>query len=402
MSMRRTRSLRVCHVVTHLDVGGATEVALNACAHVSKGWSESVLVSGSGGDAEPEAREHAAELGVDVVTVPSLARAINPVLDVRAALDLRRIFRSWRPDVVHTHSSKAGIVGRWGARRERVPVVVHSVHGWSFHDHMPRWNRALYVRLERLTAKGTDRIVTVSTLDRDKGLSARIGSPEQYVTIPPLNDLRRFFDAAGDRVAARARLGLPVDAPVVGTVGRLSEQKDPLTFIRAAARIAEQLPEARFVMVGDGPLRGAAKLLATELQLGHRLVLTGVRRDVPEIVPAFDVFLLASLWEGMPMVIPQAMASGVAVVASTADGNREIVHDGENGLLAPSGSPDALAERALRLLRDASLSGRVAAAGRLTAPLFDLERTVPELERLYLECARHKHLDRPDGEPLHT
>jgi glycosyltransferase involved in cell wall biosynthesis len=401
MSMRMRRSLRVCHVVTHLDVGGATEVALNACAHVSKDWSESVLLSGSGGDAEAESREHAAELGVDVETVPSLARAINPVLDVRAALDLRRIFRSWRPDVVHTHSSKAGIVGRWGARRERVPVVVHSVHGWSFHDHMPRWNRALYVRLERLAARGTDRIITVSTLDRGKGLSAKIGSREQYVTIPPINDLRRFSGAAGERVAARARLGLPVDAPVVGTVGRLSEQKDPLTFVRAAARIAAQLPEARFVMVGDGPLRGAVEQLATELELAHRLVLTGVRRDVPEIVPAFDVFLLASLWEGMPMVIPQAMAAAVPVVASTADGNREIVHDGENGLLAPCGSPEVLAERVLRLLRDASLSGRVAAAGLSTARLFDLERTVAELERLYLECARDKHLDRPDGEPLH-
>ena len=379
--------LRVCNVITHLEVGGATEAAINACAHVDAERFTTALVCGPSPAGERDARPLADELGVEVVVIPSLVRPIRPGRDLGAVRALRRTFRSWRPDIVHTHSSKAGFLGRLAARREDVAGIVHTVHGWSFHDHMTRSTRAFYVGLERRAARWTDRLVTVSELDRRKGLSAGIGAPDRYTVVRELNDVGRFLAADHNPAEALRRLGLARDQPVVGTLGRLSEQKDPATFVRTAAAISVQVPDARFVMIGDGPLRPEVERLAADLGLHDRFLVTGVLRDVAEVLPALDVFVLTSRWEGMPLVLPQAMASEVPVVASTADGNRELVHDGDNGLLAPPGAPDAFAEHAVRLLRDPSLRERLVTAGRQTARGFTLDETVPRLERVYRECA---------------
>jgi glycosyltransferase involved in cell wall biosynthesis len=378
-----TRRIRVCHIITRLIVGGAQEAAVLSCARVDTERFESALVTGPQTGVEGSLHPRAASLSVPTVIVEPLVRQVDPILDVRAARALRRHLREIRPDIVHTHSSKAGLLGRWAARHERVPVVVHTVHGWSFHDHMPGWLRATYVRLERRAAHWCDRIVTVSDLDRRKGLAAGIGAPEQYLTIRELNDLARYEAHAGERAEARRLLGLPPDGAVVGTVGRFSEQKDPSTWIRAAALIARARPDTRFVMIGDGPLRAEAERLGEELGLRAHLSTPGLRDDVSVLLPALDVFLLTSRWEGLPLVIPQAMAAGVPVVASTADGNREVVRDGENGLLVAPESPDAAARAVLELLDDAALRARVERTGRETAREFSLVQTIPRLEALY-------------------
>jgi glycosyltransferase involved in cell wall biosynthesis len=249
--------------------------------------------------------------------------------------------------------------------------------------------RAAFVRLERRAAPWTDRIVTVSDLDRQKGLAARVGVFSQYRTIHELNDLGRY--SAGDRArrAARASLGLPLRSFVVGTVGRLSEQKDPHTWVLSAAEVAHHVPDALFVMVGDGDLRRGTERLATELGLADRLLFTGLRDDVPEILPAFDVLLLTSRWEGLPLVIPQAMASGVPVVASAVDGNTEVLRNGENGLLVAPSEPRLFAE-AIQSLRDPRLAARLVGSGHETAREFALERTVPQLEQLYADWFRER------------
>ncbi|MGH9049115.1 MAG: glycosyltransferase family 4 protein [Acidimicrobiia bacterium] len=378
-----TRRLRVCHVITRLIVGGAQEAALLACAHVDRRRFASTLAAGRQTGAEGDLRPRAVDLGVPTVVIPTLVRQVAPARDRRAAYALRRLFREHAFDVVHTHSSKAGFLSRWAARRERVPMIVHTVHGWSFHDHMPRLLRAAYVRLERRAALWCDHIVTVSESDRDKGLAAGIGSPEQYVTIREVNDLAPYDAHAGERDEARRRLQLPVDSRVVGTVGRFTEQKDPVTWIRAAALLARQRADISFVMVGDGPLRAETEKAAASLGLADRLVTTGLRDDVPALLPALDVFLLTSRWEGAPLVIPQAMASGVPVVASAVDGNREIVRDRANGLLVPADAPDAAASAVGELLGDGALHAQLAAAGRRTTHEFSLGETIPRLEALY-------------------
>jgi len=382
--------LRVVHVITHLDAGGATEAALYACAHVDRSVFATTLVGGPAPDPSASLEPRAEHLGVPVVTVPALARPVRPGPDGRAYLGLRQVLSDLRPDVVHTHGSKAGILARLAARSvARRPFVVHTVHGWSFHDHMSAAVRAAYVALERAAARVTDRIVTVSRLDRDKGLAAGIGTLRRYVVIRELNDLGPFLRAADAGLvandAARTALGLPVDVPVVGTVGRLAPQKDPATFVRAAATLARQVPAAHFVMVGGGPDESEVMALARQLGIDGRVVLAGHRDDVPALLPAFDVFLLTSRWEGLPLVLPQAMAAGVPVVATAADGNREIVVSGENGLLVPVGAPEAAARAVMRVLTDDALRERLVAGGRQTAEAYALETTVPQLEALYSE-----------------
>jgi glycosyltransferase involved in cell wall biosynthesis len=393
--MALAERLRVLNVITHLDMGGATDAALNACAYVDKQRFAPLLVCGPSPAEESDVKTRADDLGVDVITIPTLVRQVDPVRDVQAVHALRKLFQATRPDIVHTHSSKAGFLGRLAARRKPVPAVIHTVHGWSFHDYMPRSRRALFVAVERLAARWADRIVTVSELDRSKGVTAGIGSFELYSVIHELNDLERFLADDDDPAPSRARLGLPPDVPVIGTVGRLSSQKDPMTFVRTAAAVVAEVPEARFVMVGDGPLRREVVPFVAELGLSDRFLFTGVRNDVPAIVRAFDVFLLTSLWEGMPLVIPQAMACRVPVVASTADGNRELIRDGDNGLLAPSRSPGRLAHGVMRLLREKDLRDRVVARGMETAEDFTLERTIPQLESLYLECLHRRGSEVP-------
>lgn len=388
--------VRVCHVITRLIVGGAQEAAVLSCAAVDRDEFESTLVFGPQTGSEGSLQPLAQRLGVETEVVPSLVREVAPIRDVRAARALRALFRARRPDIVHTHSSKAGLVGRWAAHRELFPVVVHTVHGWSFHEHMPAWLSATYVRLERRAARWCDRIVTVSDLDREKGLAAGIGRPEQYVTIREINDLAPYEQHAGERHEARRHLGLGADEVVVGTVGRLTEQKDPFTWLRSASLVADRRPDARFVMVGDGPLRGEAAQLAKDVGLEDRLVITGLRDDVPALLPAFDVFLLTSRWEGLPLVIPQAMASGVPVVASTVDGNREVLDDGHNGLLVPPGVSAPIAAAVLELLGDAGLRDRIVDAGRRTAREYTLRNTIPRLESLYRECSEVR-ASREDG-----
>jgi glycosyltransferase involved in cell wall biosynthesis len=389
--MALAEPLRVLNVITHLDAGGATDAALNACAYISDERFAPTLVCGPSPEEEGDVKARADGLGVEVVTIPTLRRSIDPIRDVRALRALQSLFRATRPDIVHTHSSKAGFLGRLAARRERAPAVIHTVHGWSFHDYMPRRDRVLFTAVERLAARWTDRIVTVSELDRSKGLAAGIGSFELYSVIHELNDLEAFLGADDAPAASRARLGLPADAPVIGTVGRLSDQKDPTTFVHSAAAVAADIPEARFVMVGHGPLRRHVERLVGDLGLRDRFLLTGVRADIPAILRSFDVFLLTSLWEGMPLVIPQAMACRVPVVASTADGNRELIRDGHNGLLVPPNSPDQFARAVVRLLREKSLRDRVVAQGTRTAEDFTLAHTIPQLESLYLDCLHRKN-----------
>lgn len=378
-----SRRVRIHHVITRLIVGGAQEAAVLACGRVDRDRFDATLVTGPQIGTEGSLRPMADTLGVPTVVVPELVRELAPGKDLRAQRALRQLFRAQRPDIVHTHSSKAGLLGRWAAHREQVPVVVHTVHGWSFHDHMQRAVRAAYVRLERRAAHWCDHIVTVSDLDRDKGLAAGIGKPDQYTTIPELNNLAPYEARAGERSRARRDLGLPVQGAVVGTVGRFVEQKDPSTWLRAAARIARRRLDTRFVMIGDGPLRAETERAAADLGLADRLVTPGLRDDVPALLPALDVFLLTSRWEGSPLVIPQAMASGVAVVASGADGNRELVRHRETGLLVPVHDPESTAAAVLELLADDDLRARLAVAAREQARDFGLDRTIPRLEALY-------------------
>ncbi len=363
---------RVVHVITMLEWGGAQENTLHTVEALDPARFDRVLVAGRGGLLSSAA---ARIPGCPFRTVDALVREVRPLSDALACRALTQILREERrraagiPLVVHTHSSKAGILGRAAARAARADAVVHSIHGFGFHDGQAPPVRAFYVALERMASRWTDAFVAVSQENIRTGVAARIFTPDRCRLIRSGFDTARFL--AGSRERGRAILGVPEGAPVVGTVAVFKPQKAPLDFVAVARGVTGEIPGVHFAMVGDGELRPAAERAAAGASLSGRFRFTGWRDEIPDLLKAFDVFLLTSRWEGLPRVVPQALIAGVPVVATSADGTREIVDDGVDGLLAPPGDVSALAAR---------VAGLLAGRERLD-PGFKRERLLREFDR---------------------
>lgn len=388
--MNERARVRVLHPITRLIVGGAQENTMLTAQMLDKAEWDVEVVCGPQTGVEGSLIEAVRQGGTALTIEPSLVREVNPLQDLLALWRLWRFIRRGGFTIVHTHSSKAGIIGRWAAKFAGAPVIIHTVHGWGHHERQRPFVRRYYVWLERLTLPITDKLIVVSPRNIDKGLADGIGRADDYVVIRSGIEMDRFGHPQRPRAAVRAELGIPEGAPVVGTVTRLSAQKAPLDFVAAAAAVAQARPDVRFVMVGDGPLRGAVEARAAELGIAGRLTMTGLRRDVPELMGAFDIFALSSLWEGLPRVLPQAMASGLPVVATAIDGSAEAVEHGVTGLLTPPGEPQALAEALLALLDDPARAQRMGEAGRARADEYSAERMVEEIAALYRSILAQK------------
>ncbi len=377
--------LRVCHVITLLELGGAQENTLYTVAHLGAGFLPS-LVCGPGGILDDDAKR----LGVPLRFVPALGRPVRPHRDLAALLALVRIFRRERPDIVHTHSSKAGILGRLAARLASVPRVVHTIHGYGFNASQSWPQHRTYLALERLAARFTHRFIAVSRANREDGIALRLFTPERVSLIRSGVKLLEFERASrpdggtARRNGLRRELGLPQEAPLVGMVACLKPQKSPLTFVDVAARVARDVPGAVFVVAGDGELRGEVERRAVELRLGGRLRLLGWRRDVPKVLASLDVLVHTSLWEGLPRVLPEAIASGVPIVATSADGTTDILKDGSTGIVREPGDVEGLASGVTRLLRDRDFARALAERARSVLGEFDIDEMVRAQERLYL------------------
>ena len=385
-----TARARVVHVITMLEWGGAQENTLFTVGRLDPGRFDRVLLAGRGGMLDARA---ARIPGVRFLVVDDLVREVRPFRDARAFLSLRDILRDERraaggaPLVVHTHSSKAGILGRAAARAAGADAIVHSIHGFGFHDGQAAPVRSLYVGLERMAARWTDAFVAVSEENIRTGEREGIFAGSRCRLIRSGFDTGRFL--AASRETGRRMLGAGDGVPVVGTVAVFKAQKAPLDFVAAASRVAREVPGARFVMVGDGELRGESERAVAAAGLEGRFSFLGWREEVPDLLAAFDVFLLTSRWEGLPKVVPQALIAGVPVVATEVDGTKEIVDHGVDGLLSPPGDVEALARGVADVL-----SGRVRLdPGRKRDRLvreFDQDGMVRAQERLYAELLAGK------------
>ena len=379
--------LRVLHVITRMIVGGAQENTMLSCALVDPTRFDCTLLTGPETGVEGELHTESRARGIRVIVEPSLVRRLSPWHDFVAVWKLWRTIRRGRYDVVHTHSSKAGIVGRIAARLAGVPVIVHTAHGWGFNRHQPWYAYWLYVWLERLCARFTSAIVVVGTSNRDEGLALGIGRADQYRLIRSGIEVATYRDTSISREEARQRLGLPLDAFVVGSVGRFCEQKAPLDLLAAFEAVARQHPRARLVFVGDGPQAAELQAAIAWAHLGDRVHLAGLRRDVPELLRAFDVFALASRWEGLPRVFPQALAAGLPIVATRVAGAPDAVVPGETGWLVEVGDIEGLATRLRELAEDPAQARRMGQAGLARVEEFSARRMVDQLADLYQELA---------------
>jgi glycosyltransferase involved in cell wall biosynthesis len=315
---------------------------------------------------------------------------VRPWHDLAALIALKRCFRRERPDLVHTHSGKAGFVGRLAARWAGVPLVVHTIHGPSFGSFQGTLPNLAYRAAERLAGRVTNHFVTVSHAMSRQYLAAGIGIPDQYTRILSGFDLQPFLEARND-FALRAALGFRPDDVVAGTVARLFELKGHDELLGVADELCRQCPNLKFLWVGDGPWRERLQKRAIDLGLAGRVVFAGLVEPsrVPSIVGVMDLLVHLSRREGLPRALPQALAAGKPVLAWDCDGAGEVCLDGQTGFLVPTGDLRMLKERLLALARDQSLRARLGLAGRnLVAPWFSEQRMVDDLHALYLRLAQ--------------
>ena len=285
--------------------------------------------------------------------------------------------------IVHTHSSKAGIIGRWAARLAGVPVIVHSVHGFGFTPTQHPLLKRFLILLERWSSAFTQWVFTDSEANRQQGIALGLFTGEQSSMLPPGIDLQAIRAVRIDRDDKRHSLGLDSVKPLIGMVAPFKPQKSPLDFVRVASHVCRQRSDAHFIMVGDGELRQAAEEEIRRLGLTQSITLTGWRRDVSEIMKCFDVFLLTSGWEGLPRVYLEALSCGVPVVGTCVDGAAEVVIDGVNGFLKEPGDIDGLADRVLWLLNHPEEAKVMGSRGMSLSEKFDCYEVVRQQEYRY-------------------
>lgn len=388
--MTSTRRVKLVHIITRLDRGGSSEVVLELAARLDRKRFDVQIVTGDTRDPVCDLMQYTQNTGIPITVYPRLRRDIMPVSDVIACVHLARHLRRERPDIVHTHSSKAGILGRIAAKLAGAPVVVHAPHGHIFYGYFGRGMSYIFVLIERLMARATDRIITLTELGKQDHIRYGIGPPELFVPIPCGIDLSRFMSAAPEGQALRDTLDLRDEDQLVLWVGRLVPIKGCEVFLHACAIIARRFEHARFFVVGDGLLADPLRALASELGLDGRIRFTGQRSDIPAWMWASDLFVLSSLNEGLGRVLLEAMAAHKPVVATMVGGVSEIVRTEETGLLVPPGDPDRLAEGILTLLKDRDRARTMGERGFQRSQEFDMQRMVDRTAALYEALLREK------------
>jgi glycosyltransferase involved in cell wall biosynthesis len=379
--------VKIVRIIARLNVGGPAIHVILLSARLRAAGYETILVKGREAPSEGDMLDFARELDVRPVVVPELGREIRWWDDVLAFWKLVVIIRRERPDIVHTHTAKAGLLGRVAAWLAGVPLIVHTFHGHVFHGYFSPSRTRLFVALERWLARRTHRLVAVSERVRGEVLAHGVGRPERFHVVPVGLDLKRFAECDARRGEARDELGLSPDAPLVGIVARLVPIKRHEVFLTAAAAVARRLPACRFLVVGDGERRHTLERLAADLGIGDRVLFLGWRRDLERIYTDLDVAVLTSANEGSPVSLIEAMASGVPVIGPRVGGVPDVIDDGATGIIVPPDDASSTADAIMRLLGDLEVRRKMGAAARERAlRLYAADRLVSDVAALYREA----------------
>lgn len=380
------KKINILYVITKLELGGAQKHCLSLITNLDKSKYNIFLFTAKEGLLLNDA------LAIDGLSVKAssfLERSLNPFKDLLALLEIYRFIKKNNIDLVHTHSSKAGILGRLAAKLAEAKVVLHTVHGWPFNDYQPFSLRIFFLWLERFVARFTDTLIVVSYSDKENGLKNRIGNDNKYMLIRYGINLKEFIANYRD---IKEELGLNKHDLAVGMISCLKPQKSPRDFIKLAYLVNRTIADVKFILIGDGILRKDIERLILKFKLQKQVILLGWRNDIPAILSAIDIFVLTSLWEGLPITALEAIASLKPVVATDTGGISEIIQEGDTGFLVSPGDMNNMAQVLRILLGDESLRRQIAQKARNSLnsnfTIEDMLRNTQDLyEDLIKRCA---------------
>ena len=392
---------KVLHIITRFDKGGSAQNTYLTLLGLKERNFQSYFVTGLSLESEMKYAEIKAQekdiqrleqVGIEFILCPPLVRRTNIIKDLSAFLDIWRIIKKISPEIVHTHSSKAGLLGRLAAKLARIPIVVHTPHGHVFFGYFGPLKTKIFIILERLVSRITHRIIALTNKEKEDYIKFRIANEDKFDVIYSGIELDKFKELSEDKKQNFVKeLGIPEKSLIIGTVGRLVPVKGHEFLIKAAKYIISKYPEAFFVFTGDGPLEHNLKRQARELGINNNIIFLGWRSDAAKIISVYDIFSLPSLNEGMGRVLAEAMSLGKPIVASNVGGIPDLVTHGKNGFLVPARNPEKLAKYIQILIEDKEKKEKMGQAGKEMAKIFSKEKMVENIANLYEKLLAQKN-----------
>ena len=381
--------MRIMHISTRLILGGSQENTLLSCeGQADHGNTVSLVfgpIYGPEGSMLERANSHG---GIETIQTPNLVREMSPLKDFRCYRDLKKIIADWKPEVVHTHSSKAGIIGRTAAWKLNIPCVVHTIHGLAFHPYQAKWRNAIYIAAERYAAKRCHKIICVADAMRDQALAQQIGISNQYITVHSGMETQQFTNPARSRKQVREELGFSDDDFVLGTIARLAELKGHDDLLDALSLTMRERPNLKLLWIGDGWWRDRLMKRVSNFALEDNVVPTGLVQPhkIGEYIQAMDALVHPSYREGLPRAVPQALLSSVPVIAYDVDGAKEVCIDGETGRLVKAGDLAALRNAVIWMMDHPNEKTQMGINGcKMCLQMFASHKMVDKLEEIYAD-----------------
>lgn len=386
--------MKIAHVITRLIVGGAQENTIFTVEGLIKKGHKVDLITGLTKGPEGSLEDKVIKKNIPLIVIKELVREINPFYDAIAFIKLFFIFKKNRYDIVHTHSAKAGILGRISAKLANPKsIVIHTIHGLPFHPYQNKLLNYFYILAEKISYFFTDHFICVGEVMKEKSLKAGIGKENDYTVIYSGFKIEPYIESAKKRDTLRKKYGISENEKVIGMIGRLFYLKGQNYLIEAFKEISEKFPEAKLMFVGDGILRQQLQEYAKKNNIEKKVIFTGLvpPEKIPELVSIMDIVVHTSLREGLPRAVAQGLAGGKPVVAFDIDGTKEIVINGKTGFVVPPENVKLLKERIIYLLENFEISDKMGKEGQeLIKKLFPVEKMVDKIEKLYIELNNGK------------
>lgn len=395
-------NIKVLHIITRFDKGGSAQNTYLSLLGLRKKHYQLSLVSGLSLESEMKYEEIKAKEkdiqileseGIEFIQCPFLLRRINVIKDLRAFFDIWRIIKKYNPLIVHTHSSKAGLMGRLAAKLAGTPIIVHTPHGHVFFGYFGPFKTKLFIIFEKLASRITDKIVALTNREKKDHILFKIAEEDKFSVIYSGIELNILKESSSEeKQNLKKELGIPENSLIVGTAGRLVPVKGPEFLVKASKYIISKYPDTYFMFTGDGPLEQDLKRKALEMGISDNIIFLGWRDDLAKIISIYDIFVLPSLNEGMGRVLVEAMALGKSIVASNVGGIPDLVIHGKNGFLVPPKNPKELAKYIQVLLEDKDKREKMGLAGKEMAYNFTSERMVEKIANLYKKLLTQKNI----------